>query len=616
MKKIYIIIPLFFVLFLVACQREEEVAKIGYLRLQVNTVTSTTDVETKASNDPSLTITILKSDGTTVVKTIADHKTLTGEPIELEAGQYIINAASAGMNGTESGFNVPYYFGTQNFTIKASESTPVTVTCSLANVKVSVNFSSAVKEAFLSANVQISSDLSNVTARSFKMNEDKGSAYFPVGGLTATLVVVNKAGQTNTMTTRIPTTGEVKARYHYILNYTMESDDNTSGSVGGVTVTADDKEKWYKYEIPISSTPTTSLILKGTANAWSNFAYVEGIASFAGTFDASKLQFEYQKSGASDWQTVTAEVVEGNEYKAKLSGLTPNTQYHYRLAYRNGSEEYVSGATGSFTTETQTVLTNGNLDDWYQSGKTWYPVSESYFKKNGSFWDSSNPGTTTGVAATFVNVNPTTGESDIVHTKEGKSAKLQTQTAMGVLAAASLYIGKFGETDMSGPSATLTFGQEFLNSRPTNFQGYFRYAPKPINVGVSNVPTSKLPEGVSRIIDGETKDWCSIYIVLTTKSFYVDNSDMDKFPVFKNMGIDEGVVAYGELPIEECVDSDGKWKKFDIELKYRDLETKPTHIIIVCSASKYGDYFTGGDGSVLYLDDFELVYGDNPATVE
>lgn len=600
MKKIHIILSFFILIIMIACQSEEELGgnvKVGYLRLQVNTITSTIDVETKAGNDPSLTITILKSDGTTVVKTIADHKTLTGEPIELEAGQYIINAASAGINAAESGFNTPYYFGTQTFTIKASEPTPVTVTCSLANVKVSVNFSSAVKEAFLSANVQISSDLSNVTARSFKMNEDKGSAYFPVGGLTATLVVVNKAGQTNTMTTRIPTTGEVKARYHYILNYTMESDDNTSGSVGGVTVTADDKEKWYKYEIPISSTPTTSLILKGTANAWSNFAYVEGIASFAGTFDASKLQFEYQKSGTSDWQIVTAEVVEGNEYKAKLSGLTPNTQYHYRLAYRNGSEEYVSGATGTFTTETQTPLYNGGFEYWNKSESIWYPNESGV-----SFWDSSNPGSAGMMGESY---NVTTRESTIRHGGD-YSAKLASKYVIIKFAAASMYTGKFGEL-VGTKGAKLNWGNSF-NVRPTSLRGYFQYAPGIINNVEDNIP--------AKVEKGETVDLCSIYIVLTTKTFHVDNTKMDQFPVFANMGLSDGVVAYAELPISECVSTNGQWKEFNLQLKYRDLATKPTHIIIVCSSSKYGDYFTGSDSSVLYLDDFELVYGDNPATVE
>jgi hypothetical protein len=96
----------------------------------------------------------------------------------------------------------------------------------------------------------------------------------------------------------------------------------------------------------------------------------------------------------------------------------------------------------------------------------------------------------------------------------------------------------------------------------------------------------------------------------------VDNTKMDQFPVFANMGLSDGVVAYAELPISECVSTNGQWKEFNLQLKYRDLATKPTHIIIVCSSSKYGDYFTGSDSSVLYLDDFELVYGDNPATVE
>ena len=37
-----------------------------------------------------------------------------------------------------------------------------------------------------------------------------------------------------------------------------------------------------------------------------------------------------------------------------------------------------------------------------------------------------------------------------------------------------------------------------------------------------------------------------------------------------------------------------------------------THILITAASSAYGDYFYGSDSSVLYLDDFELVYGDEP----
>lgn len=48
----------------------------------------------------------------------------------------------------------------------------------------------------------------------------------------------------------------------------------------------------------------------------------------------------------------------------------------------------------------------------------------------------------------------------------------------------------------------------------------------------------------------------------------------------------------------------------EIPFEYKDIaKTKrPTHIVIVASASKFGDYFCGSSKSVMYLDDFELVY--------
>ena len=44
-----------------------------------------------------------------------------------------------------------------------------------------------------------------------------------------------------------------------------------------------------------------------------------------------------------------------------------------------------------------------------------------------------------------------------------------------------------------------------------------------------------------------------------------------------------------------------------IPLDYRRTDIKPSYIILVASASKGGDYFTGGP-SVMYIDDFELIY--------
>ena len=92
----------------------------------------------------------------------------------------------------------------------------------------------------------------------------------------------------------------------------------------------------------------------------------------------------------------------------------------------------------------------------------------------------------------------------------------------------------------------------------------------------------------------------------TKESYTVDNTKAETFIQFKT---DNNIIAYGELPLKECVSTNGTWKEFTIDLEYKTLE-KPNdmYLIVVASASKYGDYFTGGDGSILYVDDFELIY--------
>ena len=63
------------------------------------------------------------------------------------------------------------------------------------------------------------------------------------------------------------------------------------------------------------------------------------------------------------------------------------------------------------------------------------------------------------------------------------------------------------------------------------------------------------------------------------------------------------VVAYGQL---QWSDEVSDYREFEIEFKYKSHSRKPRYLLIVASASKYGDYFTGGSGSVLCVDDFSL----------
>ena len=143
---------------------------------------------------------------------------------------------------------------------------------------------------------------------------------------------------------------------------------------------------------------------------------------------------------------------------------------------------------------------------------------------------------------------------------------------------------------MSG--ASLNFGRPYTG-RPSALKGYYKY-----NSGT--IDKAKAPyESLMGV-----KDTCHIYVALFT---------WDKpFPVNTNTGTfvdltwnNESMVAFGELKQGETIRD---YTAFTIPLTYRDLTTKPTYVLIVASASKYGDYFTGSTSSVLLVDECELVF--------
>ena len=50
---------------------------------------------------------------------------------------------------------------------------------------------------------------------------------------------------------------------------------------------------------------------------------------------------------------------------------------------------------------------------------------------------------------------------------------------------------------------------------------------------------------------------------------------------------------------------------FTIPLEYHATDRIPERIILVASASRYGDYFEGSTGSTMWLDDLELIYEES-----
>ena len=78
---------------------------------------------------------------------------------------------------------------------------------------------------------------------------------------------------------------------------------------------------------------------------------------------------------------------------------------------------------------------------------------------------------------------------------------------------------------------------------------------------------------------------------------------------FVDYGTDPSTIALGEKIVPSDESNPAKdWIQVTLPLVYRDETRFPTHIIISCAASMYGDYFSGFDGSKLWIDGVELIY--------
>ena len=587
-----------------------------YTRLTVNEDMSTNSRAVPENYKPEqIAVQIVNAEGETVKET-EDWELWSGKQIELPVGKYTIKASSNGFDGKDAGFDIPYYTGSKGVTITANGEANETIICKLANVKVTVNFDPALiaKVRSVAATVDNDEVPNDGTPAVYSLafdTEETRSGYFPVTKLFASITVVNKDGDSHSMRKELTDAegNPVKARDHFILNI-KETDTGEQG----ITVTVDPTTHEYSYTFNVSTKPTSGATL--TAGAWDRLAYLKATNVSTGTGVSTEgMKFQYraavetatlaedEESGWTDVVTTTEE----NNHTAMLTGLAAETAYEYRLV--NGNGEVI--ATQSFTTgeaDAQTALVNGGFEDWcVRSAKTaltnkntTFPCSETDYDAGNLYWDTSNRG-----ANSISQMDPTNKSTDFVIAGT-YAAKLQSVKVLGsIFAAASMYTGSFGGASMD-MSATINFGRSFT-SRPIALHGYYQYSPANVDAVGDNLPAD------ATVSEGNP-DQCAIYVALTKKTYTINNKQEDTFIDFEG---DENIIAYGTIE-GDYVKTNGAangYTEFTIPLQYKESQfgAIPTHIIIVCSASKYGDYFTGGEGSTLYVDDFSLVYDGAPA---
>ena len=304
-------------------------------------------------------------------------------------------------------------------------------------------------------------------------------------------------------------------------------------------------------------------------NAWCYHAKV--YASHTGT---GSPVIEYRKLGTAEWTEAPDAVIAGVGLSVDITGLEDETEYEVRLA-DNG----VYSEIRTFVTESPVQLYNMNFDDWYLDGKIYYPYAKG---SDPSVWDSANPG-----AATFIGSSTTPEEGFVV---KGKAARLESKYAVIAFAAGNIYTGQFGK--IAGVGAELDWGVPF-EGRPAALKGYYSYSPQTINY-------SKAPHEDKM---GQT-DKCQILVCLTdwTAPFRI-NTTAGEFVDFDN---DPSIIAFAKMESDE--NTKGQYKSFELPLEYRDKTRKPKYVVIACCASYLGDYFTGGVGSTMHIDEFEFIY--------
>ncbi|MDE7412098.1 MAG: PCMD domain-containing protein [Paramuribaculum sp.] len=352
-----------------------------------------------------------------------------------------------------------------------------------------------------------------------------------------------------------------------------------------VEVTVSEFERNVVWTLNVSQTDVNVNIT--SIDAWSNVAWVYVSAAVGKDVD-----FEYRKADAEDWIIAPSEwvTVNGGEYYARLIHLESQTAYVVR-AVSDGE----NSAEMEFVTEDVVQLPNSSFTEWkLKDNKIWNPgpwVVNDEGKEENAFWDSGNRGAATLGKSITVPIDDPSSSNGY------QGAMLQSKfvgaSVLGKFGAGNLFAGSYVRTD--GTDGVLSFGRPF-NARPTKLKARIKY--EPVNISHASKVNPDFQEMIGRIdtciVWCALADWDQPYEIRTKKSdrhlFEADNP---------------GVIAYGEFTSYETMQD---YIDVEIPLNYRSTSRVPKYILVTASASKLGDYFTGGSGSVLYVKEYELIY--------
>ena len=536
-------------------------------------------------------------------------------PMYLAADKYRVDVlAGEAVAATPAGasWDSKSYKGSQAFEIVAGQVTTVQVVANVNNAITKASFDPTVAENF-NEGYTLTMTLSDEAASTLVYDASKSGAegYYIVAGLfepsltwtfTGTLA---KDGSSFTKTGVIENVEPGKL-YNMNLKYTIKDGELMfSLSVDRTTEIVDDT---IIFE-PVS----TGLAPSSVYEIWATRATIHADVD-ASEGEGKTIKFAYSTDEGSTWTYVDAVNDSEGTYKAELTGLAPQTKYTYALCI----DDVQIGEPMTFTTEAAPNFPNASFE--YVSKVTGNNYYKFYDPNCGveegmkMFWGSGNGEGPDGVNGS-ANMNIVITDVDTSTKIDGnQSVVAQTSSMVGMLAAGNLFAGQV--VGLVGPSGGIVnFGRPW-SSRPTAMRIWCKYETGLINILNNNnlgVSKSDYDRAQIKVAIG-TWDYKK-YGGSKESPVQINTTDESTFVDYYT---DPSTIANGDVIIYKegysinkggliTADTTG-WIEYVIPLEYHNLNAYPTHIVVSCAASQFGDYFTGYDKTKLWIDAVELIY--------
>lgn len=622
MKKIFVLLSI--ALAAVSCNKaamSEDSGKYGVLSMNVNVEAMTKAALSSEELLNTATVKIYKANHKGLVRsyTYSDmpspfYLAVDTYRVDVEAGEAVKTSPKAASWEQKS------YKGSQEFVIAANQVTDVEVEATVNNAVTQISFDPTIAENF-DAGYTFTIGLDEESKLVYNEQRAGAEGYFIVDGLKApSFQWTFNATRTKDGSSFVKT-GEIKdivpgKLYTMTLKYTIKDGDLELTLL--VDYTTDVFDDTIVFE-PVS----TGLSASSIYEIWAAHATIHAVVDPVENAGAT-VKFAYAKEGA-DWTVIDAIDDLDGTFHADIYGLTPSTEYTYKLLI-NGEDK---GTPKVITTADAPNLPNASFE--YAStvsGQSYYKfydpncgVEEGMTK----FWGSGNgedgePGGVAGSASMGVVI--TEISTDVPSLPEGEistqSVLAKNGSKMGMLTAGNIFTGDFAEliVNLTGNSGgKVNFGRPW-SSRPSGLKLYCKYSAGKVDIINGN------PGGLT----SSDYDRAQIKFAIGTwtqskykgsKNSPVQVNTLDE-KTFVDFYTDENTIANGDLIIyndgysvnrgAKVTKTTTEWVEYYIPLDYRKFNEFPTHIIISCSAAQYGDYFTGGSSSQLWLDHFELIY--------